>query len=340
MKSLLLALPLLLSVSAFAAEPVVVRNFDQPAWDNTHGIEMTEDLRIGGKDQDDIIFGNWVHLACDSKGQIIAADYAQNLIRRFGTDGSVIGPIGRSGDGPGEYRFITAIAVDAKDNLYVVGSNRVRIYDATDKFVGDFRDESLGMTRSVRGLPDGGVLLSEYDRPTKTVLQKYVAMKHSAHFCDAFKRSGANADMMTMQYAGGYVAIGADGMIYYTQMTPYEIRTFTPAGELVMQVFRENKFMSEPHVEKKGESMSFYAFTSSIAIFVLPDGKFLNVVGIVNDEGKPAGTVLDLFESDGHLLLSQRLEKYFRPQWLDGSGNLYSFDVDDLAVVRARMTVH
>jgi hypothetical protein len=339
-KRLLFVLSLLLPVSAFAAEPLVVRNFDQPAWDATHGIELTEDLRIGGSKQPDLRFGKIVHVACDSKGQIIVADYEKNEVRKFAADGKLIGPVGRAGDAPGEYRFVTAISVDPKDNLYVVGSNRVRVYDATDKNVADFSDASPGFARAVRALPDGGVLLAEYDRPTKTVLQKYVAEKHAAHFCAAFKPESRYADELMMSTAGGFIDVGSDGMIYYAQMSPYEVRKFTPAGDLVMQIFRENNFVTAPRVEKKGADMTFYPYSGSTAIFVLPDGRFVNMVGIIGADNKPKSTVLDLFDVDGHLLLSQQIDRFLSPQWLDPSGNLYTFDADDLAVVRSRMTIH
>jgi len=340
MRSVIFVLLLAFASTSFAAEPLVVRNFDQPAWDKTHGIELAEDLRIGGKDQEDVVFGTMVHITADSKGQIIVADYAQNTIEKFAADGRLIGPIGRGGDGPGEYRFVVAISVDPKDNLYVAGSNRVRVYDASDKYITDFRDASGNYMRAVRGLPDGSVLLAEYDRPTKSVLQKYVDNKHTGHFGDAFKPSSPYAEEMMLSYAGGYIDVGADGMIYYTQMSPYEIRKFTPSGDLVMQVLRENDFVTAPRVEKKGSSTTFFPFSGSNAIFVLPDGKFLNVVGIVGTDNKPTATVLDLFDTEGHLLLSQRLDHFFAPKWCDSSGNLYAFDGADLAVVRTRMTIH
>jgi len=339
MKSVIFVLFLAFAASSFAAEPLVVRNFDQPAWDKTHGIDLAEDLRIGGKDQDDIIFGTNVHLAVDSKGQIIASDFTQNLIRRFGADGALIGPIGRSGDGPGGYRFPSVMAVDSEDNLYVSASRRFVVFDAAGAYVNEFRDETEGHPFSLRALSDGSVLVAEYDRPSRTVLQRYIAKKRGQHFCEAAKLEGTHADPMGSWGVGGYIAIGTDGMIYFTQMTPYEIRKFSPSGDLVMQLFRENNFVTAPLIERKGSSTTYHPWSGSQAIFVLPDGKLLNVVGLF-DSNKPSSTILDLFDIEGHLLLSQRLDHYFDPECLDASGNLYSFDSADLAVVRTRMTIH
>lgn len=339
MKRALFVLSLILPVASFAAEPVVVRNFSQPARDATHGIDLSEDLRIGGKDQDDIIFGTNVYLAVDSKGQIITADFTQSLVRRFGPDGTLIGPIGRTGEGPGEYRFPSVMAVDSKDNLYLAASRRFTVFDAGGAYVRDFRDETDAYAISLRALSDGSVLVAEYDRPTKTVLQKYVAKNRTQHFCEAATLESQKADPLGAWGLGGYIDVGSDGMIYFTQLTPYEIRKFSPSGELTMQVFRDNDFVTSPVIAKKGSSATYLPWSGSLAIFVLPDGKFLNVVGLFK-ENKPAATVLDLFDTEGHLLLSQRLDRFYVPQWLDNSGNLYSFDRDDLAVVRSRMTIH
>lgn len=324
---------LVLPIATLAAEPVIVQNSDKPLWDSTHRIDFKENLRIGDDEDDDKMFGQRISIAADSKGRIIVADYNQNLVRRFNATGEFLGAIGRGGEGPGEYRNIMVIATDAKDKIYVGGQGRISIFDGNGVFIREFMDDSHGVARSIRSLSDGSVVISEYDYPTDTALQKYVDGKHTAHFCDVFKLSQEDK-MALMGYLGGCVDVGSDGMIYFTQISPYEIRKFTPAGDLVTRIQRENDFVSFPKVEKIDNGTRISGGCGSFGIFVLPDGKFVNVI-----LGAKM-TILDLFDRDGRLLLSQRLEKPFHPQWVDVAGNAYWFDHDALEVVRARMTIH
>lgn len=329
----ILAFSMLLSVSARAAEPVVVQNSDKPLWDSTHSIDFKENLRIGDDEDDNKMFGQRISLAADSKGRIIVADYNQNLVRRYNASGEFLGAIGRGGEGPGEYRNIMIIATDSKDNIYIGGQGRVSIFDGGGAFVREFMDESHGVARGIRSLSDGSLLISEYDYPTDTALQKYVDGKHVAHFCGVYKL--AEEDKMALiGYLGGSLDVGPDGSIYFTQICPYEIRKFTPAGDLVMRVKRQNDFVSFPKVEKIDNGVSISGGCASWGIFVLPDGKFINLVAGRNIN------VFDLFDKDGRLLLTQRSEKSFVPQWLDAASNAYWFDHDALEVVRARVTIH
>jgi hypothetical protein len=352
MKSLLLVLFLLIAVPVFAAEPVVIHNFDQPSMDASHGFDLSETLRLGGTEKDlvagapqrqfiggkNLFERGIVHVACDSKGQIIVAEYTKNQIRKFAADGTLIGPVGKGGDAPDEYQFINAIAVDSKDNLYVVASKRILMYDADGKYVSSFRDVSGNHPRAVRTMPDGSVLLAEYDRPTNTVLQTYVGGKHEGHFGEPLKLEGQNADVMTVQWAGGYIDVGSDGTIYYTQASPYEIRTYTPSGNLIMRVSRDNDFVKPWQAQTSNGVTLSKLWQGCVGIFVLPDGKFLNVA--VNSDDSNPQTVLDLFDAEGHMLLSHRSPGFQIPQWFDQSSNLYTFDWDDAAVVRSRLTIH
>ena len=339
MKWLLLVLPFLLPVSAFAAEPIVVRNFDKPMLDDTHGIDFTENLRIGGVDDDSVVFSQMVTVTVNSKGEIITGDYKQHLVQKFDAAGTLIGPIGHVGDGPGEYRFVLALSADAKDNLYVAGSHRISMFDVTGKFISEFRDISDSFPRSMRALPDGALIVSEFDRQSKTTLQKYENGKNTLHFVAAFKPTGPYPFEAQSFAAGGYIDIGADGNIYYSQMVPYEIQKLSPDGVPLIRILRENDFVKEPTIEKSGGGMTYRLNGGSSAIFVLPDGRILNFVSIPG-EGEKTRTIVDVFDTEGHLLISKRLDRGLNPRWMDASGNAYAFDREGLAVVRYQVAIH
>jgi 6-bladed beta-propeller len=333
---LALARPLL------ASEPLVVRNPDHPAWDASHRIEFTETLRIGGAEEDTEVFGYIMSIGVDSRGRIITADLAQKVVRRYDPEGTFLEQIGREGEGPGEYRSVAAVAVDAQDNIYVAGGGRVSVFDSNGKYASEFRETIGGGTwvYDLDVLGDGSILTSVLDLSTRTVIQKYEGGKHTLGFSEAIKEGGCIGPKELPAFANGCVDIGPDGMVYYTQRTPYEIRKFAPDGTPLMRVLRENDFLMPPNIEKAGNTTTFHASAGSTAICVLSDGTFVNFVSVPNGDGKLGTAVVDLFDSGGHLLYSQRVDHPLSPRCTDKAGRLYVVDAArGPSVVRYQMTI-
>jgi hypothetical protein len=64
-------------------------------------------------------------LAVDSSGRIYVADGGGSLIRRFNPDGTQVDTIGDPGTGPGKINIPTSVALDCRDNVYVVDSGQI-----------------------------------------------------------------------------------------------------------------------------------------------------------------------------------------------------------------------
>ena len=93
-----------------------------------------------------VFTGTVGEIAADSQGRIYVADGGGSIIRRFNRDGGQIDTIGTSGLGAnGELNIPTAVALDCRDNVYVVDQ-------------GQRTDERDRQNRRVRGDP---VLLIE-----------------------------------------------------------------------------------------------------------------------------------------------------------------------------------
>jgi DNA-binding beta-propeller fold protein YncE len=62
-------------------------------------------------------------------------DETNNRVMKFGGDGKFIATWGRTGYGPGEFRTLHAIAIDARGRVFVAdrSNNRVQIFDQTGK---------------------------------------------------------------------------------------------------------------------------------------------------------------------------------------------------------------
>jgi len=86
-------------------DTVVVRADNPPVWGAAP--RLIEDLRIGALDGDEVYtFGNVSDVAVSPDGTIWVADEQARAIRRYDRAGKHIGSIGRSGEGPGEFRSI------------------------------------------------------------------------------------------------------------------------------------------------------------------------------------------------------------------------------------------
>jgi hypothetical protein len=133
---------------------------------------------------------------------------------------------------------------------------------------------------------------------------------------------------------GGAIDIDEEGTIYYTQPTPYEIRTFAADGSLTMAVTRENDFMSKAKVVTRDDgSMTIDLPPASYSIVVFPDGKFINCVQLPARGESPITSIVDLFDSQGRLLATTRLGNVV-PKCRDGSGRLYVIDNQEFPSVK------
>lgn len=73
-------------------------------------IEIARDLSF--TDNDDVFFGRMVdNIAVDDSGRVFIADLEENTVHTFDSDGSYLRRFGRSGQGPGEFEFISDLAI-------------------------------------------------------------------------------------------------------------------------------------------------------------------------------------------------------------------------------------
>lgn len=90
-----------------------------PAWGDS--IVLREELRIGGLDgAEEYTFGYVGTVAPSPDGSLYVTDTRISLIRTYDQEGTHVGDVGRPGQGPGEYRSVGPMAVDAFELLGVV----------------------------------------------------------------------------------------------------------------------------------------------------------------------------------------------------------------------------
>ncbi|MGD2047004.1 MAG: hypothetical protein PVJ80_10470 [Gemmatimonadota bacterium] len=97
-------LAVLVSVAALACSGASTSNEAlPPTLDDLPIIGATEELRIGSVDDPALGFSNIASVDVDEAGRVYVLDALDMQIRVYGPDGSLLGRLGRRGDGPGEF---------------------------------------------------------------------------------------------------------------------------------------------------------------------------------------------------------------------------------------------
>jgi hypothetical protein len=334
----------LAATSSPSVGPRVVRNGPSGLWegDASRRFELVPDISIGVDDGDEnYVLGRVFDIATDSRGRILVLDNGFSRVQVYDSTGAYVQSIGRKGEGPGEFAFPTAIDVDVLDNLYIASRGRISVFDRDGRFVEEFRHRHADSNvRSLRVNAGVGIYLSCLDILEQKVVHKYSdAREFMLSFCDSYA-VGEDIDIRIEQaYAGGFIDIGMNGRILYTQMTPYEIRVFSADGEPLLIVQRENDFVERPRTEVRADgSMNLSVRSGSSAILAARDGRFLNIVRVWSEARKSTSVIIDLFDQDGRLLRTLEREHNISIKRGDGDDRLYGVETEEYPkVVRYRV---
>lgn len=114
--------------------------------DSVAPLATTEIGRLDGAS--DYLFGDIVGITRDPGGVIYVADRIGESVRAYDSDGLYLGTVGSEGDGPGEFRRLLHILIDAEDQLIVRGAFRLSAFERSN---GSQFADSVVQTVAVEG---------------------------------------------------------------------------------------------------------------------------------------------------------------------------------------------
>jgi hypothetical protein len=112
----------------------IINNQEDPLYGKL-GLKIKKDLIIGNEEDDNYIFNNIIFPGVDSGGNIYVVDTANHRIQVFDENGVYLKTIGRIGQGPGELYYPQGIQFDKNDNMYIVGSLRLDVFNKNGEFI-------------------------------------------------------------------------------------------------------------------------------------------------------------------------------------------------------------
>lgn len=83
-------------------------------------VDLQQLWEVGAEDDDEVLFGVIASLAVDENGVVYVLDRQLTQVSMFSPDGAYLGPVGREGEGPGEYSRIGQVFVSAPGEIAVV----------------------------------------------------------------------------------------------------------------------------------------------------------------------------------------------------------------------------
>jgi DNA-binding beta-propeller fold protein YncE len=88
-------------------------------------------------------------------GRVYVADFGNDRVQIFGTDGTALGSVGGRGTGDGQFQRPAGVAVDRDGGLYVTDhfNDRVQKFSSDGKFVAQLGSVPLAATVAIAGTP-------------------------------------------------------------------------------------------------------------------------------------------------------------------------------------------
>ena len=181
------------------------------------------------------VFDDWVIGRISPDGSLVTGEVRVGTIRVFDPDGSIRSEFGRIGEGPGEFRSVTSIALAGNaDTLYVWDHKlgRVTVFTGDGTRIRDFRPEV-----SLTGIPtmerhrSGGLLFLGAHRDLGEIAHRTSAEgEYLGSFADLLPAAFTRPEMLKAQLSNANVCQARNGDWIVALQAPYVVGRYSPEG--------------------------------------------------------------------------------------------------------------
>ncbi len=251
----------------------------------------------------DSLFGNMASVVAAPDGlRILVADPNAGEMRVFdAATGRLLAKIGRRGGGPGEFRFADRVTITRQGSIlaYDRGRGVVIQFDSTGRYTKEVRLESPVSPETLVATDSLFVFSGVMHQGPYTRRAIHVFDRAQGRSLRSFGRlPDAPSEVISQTIGAGLLSWSGDGNLWHAQRAPYLIEKFTPQGELLLSLERENDFLpsaaSSYRVAYQAQRMRIEEDPYAVAVAILEteDGTLLHQVWLSGRR-----YVLDVFDA-------------------------------------------
>jgi len=289
-------------------------------------ITFKENLALGVEEGEEfLMFHSELDVAVDSELNIYVLDIRNHRLLKFNKEGNFIWKAGRKGQGPGEFRNPSEVAVSPSEEIWVLDlPTLIHSFDAQGKYQQTMN--LMGRCNNFYFLPDGRLFINRTTRGQMGFAADYYSIE--GEFLEKFPdeyRFGPNLP----NWAGGSIGGGGyqflGGEIYMVLPDKYEIREYDLEGNLLEKIKRD--FILKPPVIREFRTGLIVRALNVIGPCLLYKGKMLlNMLMLVEEKAEQEVEVkfyLDFFNEKGQFLGSYKLPEETTLNTIDHENNFY-----------------